>query len=94
VQVLANLNVLCINDPSNNGVRITISPLDVSDEGTSNFVFNAGVTNGTANQQQAGHLLCRTNTSGQIRVRFSVSVSGTTVAIGTRGWFDRRGRDN
>jgi hypothetical protein len=94
VQTLANLNVLCINDPSNNGVRITISPLDVSDEGTSNFVFNAGVTNGTANQQQAGHLLCRTNTSGQIRVRFSVSVSGTTVAIGTRGWFDRRGRDN
>jgi hypothetical protein len=95
VQVIANINLLCVKDPSNNGSRIVISPLDVFDEpATTNLVFTNGSANGTANEQQAGHLLCRTNTSGQIRVRLSISVSGTQILIGTRGWFDHRGKDN
>jgi hypothetical protein len=44
-----------------------------------------------SNQRAAGHFTIRTNISAQIRA--VSNDTSTTLAIGTRGWTDPRGKD-
>ena len=90
IKVRAIMSVgLANGTPAN--VTGLISSLDVADSapgvGTANFGNNP-VTGLTT----MGQVVCRTNTSGQVRSRLSASDASVTLSIGTHGWIDARGR--
>ena len=92
VQTSAVINVLSISDATNTDSRISISSPDVTDEiGT--YSYNIG-SSGYGGLQLGGQFVVRTNTSSQIRTRHNGSAAATVIYIGTRGWIDRRGRDD
>jgi hypothetical protein len=77
---------------SNTIVGVYVSPLDIADQGPTTAYINVGVAVGSGAERAFADVNVRTNTSAQIRARaFSVS---TTFSVSTRGWIDRRGRDN
>ncbi len=65
-----------------------ISSLDVSDQSAAS-TYDLYVT--SAATQHLGQFITRTNTSAQVRARFSAT--GATYVLVTKGWIDRRGRD-
>lgn len=73
--------------------RVNISSLDVADEAVSQANLNVGSYN-VAGAAMPFMLRVMTNTASQIRTKHAASDAGTTLNIGTRGWVDRRGRDN
>ncbi len=89
IRLLARINVLM-------GGHTTGSPkLYVSDLSQVDSAPGVGVTSliqPTANTYTAGFFEITTNTSAQVRTRFSVSDAGTALEIDTLGWVDRRAR--
>ena len=76
---------------STNAFILYLSPLTATDSAasatTGMITLGAAVASGSA-----GQVRLHTNTSAQIRSRFSLSGAGDALRIATRGWFDTRGR--
>ena len=76
---------------SNNAFILYLSPLTATDSAasatTGMITLGAAVASGGA-----GQVRLYTNTSAQIRSRFSLSGAGDILRIAPRGWFDTRGR--
>jgi hypothetical protein len=82
-----NLNIATL------GTYLYVSPLALTDATPSASVFT--VHNATVNQGQSQtETRVLTNTSSAIRTRVSNSDAGVGILILTRGWVDRRGRDD
>lgn len=93
IAVQAHLNVLALKNA--NDFLVYLSALDVTDLAPSGTAAPLAGAFGFANNGSAGGpITVRTNTSGQIRSRLSLSGTGDTLRIATLGWSDRRGRDN
>lgn len=95
VQVWAQFE-WALQESSGGGSGVLLSSPDVSDQ----TPFIIGFTDyasvySSATYIQAPYTILRTNTSGQIRARLS-AYTGTASnwAFYTKGWIDRRGRDN
>lgn len=98
VKVLAKINAGTYIGTTN-GVGATFSSLDVSDQAPQSGTTAAltGFNSMTAGTGSADWFLSehtvRTNTSGQIRTRLSVSGAADRIGIITRGWIDYRGQE-
>jgi hypothetical protein len=73
-----------------------LSDLSTSDvAATSTFTDLSGAEAvAPGDQESAGRLTVRTNTSAQVRSRLDYSDASVTLYIHTLGWIDRRGRDS
>ncbi len=72
-----------------------LSDLSTTDEAVTTTNANFGVALQAAGATDQGvQLQVMTDTSQSIRSRLRASVASTTLLIGTRGWFDMRGRDS
>jgi len=91
IVVWALHNLLLINTTTADS-GIVFSPGAENDPGTVNGFQRAVTGQLAAVSINAGWMQTRTDTSATIRIR--VGLSTTTVIVGTRGWIDRRGRDN
>jgi hypothetical protein len=80
--VATNFNVYFSSpDQSDQAASITVAPLG-----------QGGTTSATAANYTLGVQRIRTNTSAQVRSRFSASGAGDILRMATLGWIDRRGR--
>jgi len=98
VKVTALLNVGVYNG-STQGIGANVSALDISDQAPQTGTTAALGSINTVNANGVGasiwafsHGAVRTNTSGQVRSRLSVSGAADHLGIITRGWIDTRGR--
>ena len=98
-QTLANVptgvNVQALITLMSTGGYVTYaSDLATTDAAPSGSVAPLGQMGVAAGGAQGWQGTVRTNTSGQIRTRISVSGAGQQLFIVTNGWIDRRGRDS
>lgn len=96
VKVRAQINVYTIAGTSAD-VFAYISPLDSTDAQASATAaplmsISAADSGDTNNNETAGSLTVRTNTSAQVRSRLSASGASDVLRIATLGWIDRRGK--
>jgi hypothetical protein len=66
-----------------------ISDPDVSDSGA----VNCGTYSSAANTLSVCQVSCWTNTSSQVRTKWSTSAASTNVLLDTLGWQDQRGKN-
>ena len=83
-------------DASTSTTVVVLSDLSANDEVPSESAAPLGLLRSAANGLDSAFIGggIRTNTSGQIRSRFSSSTAAATLRIATLGWIDRRGRDS
>ena len=91
----AVLNVYVIANVSNALLYVSdLSATDSAPSATAAPLANTTTVLGANNGTEAGMIEVMTNTSAQVRYRLGASVASTVVRMATRGWFDRRGRDD
>ncbi|WP_156438429.1 hypothetical protein [Bradyrhizobium valentinum] len=86
------LHSILINNAITTDSAIVYAQVAENDPGAINAFQRAVTQQVTAISVNGGWLQTRTDTSATIRIR--VGLAATTVIVGTRGWIDRRGRDN
>jgi hypothetical protein len=83
-----------IDAVTSTGFNFLLTPLDVDDVVADVINDTATLFNASGiDQQHGGTAVVRTNTSGQIRSRVSVSGTSDRIRLNTSGWIDRRGRE-
>jgi hypothetical protein len=88
------LNVVARDSVANRIINISdLATDDLTPSVTSAPLGNTGNASGGNLWFQEGQMVVRTNTSGQVRYRFDVSGTGSTLRIATVGWWHPRGRD-
>jgi len=68
--------------------------LDQTDTTPSVTAFTFNLTSAGGSAHFGGELYIKTNTSAQVRYRTSVSGANDATNVVTKGWLDRRGKDN
>jgi len=99
VKVWAKVNASVQNTDTVTGCFLYLSELDKADQAVSASAAPLASTSHAITATggviyAVTPLDVRTNTSAQIRSRVSFSDGDVTVRIATRGWIDRRGRDD
>lgn len=89
--IIVEAQIQVFGDAGTNNQIIYISPLDTTDVAASGANCTIGINSTTGD---AGVFRIKTDTSGQIRTRHSVSGAANTFIISTEGWVDLRGRNN
>lgn len=92
VNVVSWLSVY-LNNQTTNTVSVYLSDLATTDAAPSTALFSLYGQAGSAFSYASGEFFIRTNTSSQIRYRFSASGANDSIVISTKGWRDTRGRD-
>lgn len=94
IKVRAIINVGIQDDTSFGICFCFLSSLDESDQAVSASTGGIGIQHAVPAIAQVNLMTeIRTNTSAQIRSRFSASGANTILWINTRGWTDTRGRN-
>jgi hypothetical protein len=94
ITLRAMLNVVARDSVANRIINISdLATDDLTPSVTSAPLGNTGNASGGNLWFQEGQMVVRTNTSGQVRYRFDVSGTGSTLRIATVGWWHPRGRD-
>src|SRR3990167_1001416 len=77
---------------STNAFMLYLSPLTATDSAPSATVAPLATLGAAVASGSSGQVRVFTNTSAQIRSRFSLSGGGDALRIVTRGWIDQRGQ--
>jgi hypothetical protein len=96
VRVTANLQPVINNSSASAATTAYFSDLATNDIATNAATFTDTPVYASAGQNVSSggsRVSVKTNTSAQIRYRFSNAPATTTLIINTLGWTDRRGRD-
>lgn len=99
VVVWAKVTTRFVNTDGSSSATLYLSELDKSDQAPSAtasplHTFGPAINASGNSTTHSGNVDLRTNTSAQIRSRIDLNNANIGLRIATRGWIDRRGRDD